>query len=226
MFETPTATLYSTVPTSIPPCPCVSTRCKPVGSDYNNRFNGPGLVLLSKQEILSAKHQDFFPGKEQTIQRGFIEAEIKDLGTVVCSHFSSAFPYYFEYELSYDNYTQQQREEMAVIQEKFSSRDHIVMADFNTGPRVEGPMDSQTSLAGEAPQNYQLWLQAGYNNTYMEADGRCTFCTGNAIVDYPRVAIDFVLFKGDYTARQTQRTLDMSPPLSDHYGVRQTVCRN
>ncbi|KAK3730229.1 hypothetical protein RRG08_034974 [Elysia crispata] len=203
--------------------------CKPVNYAYNNRLNGPGLVLLSKQEILSAKYRDFFPGRELTLQRGFIEAEIKDLGTVVCSHFSATFPYYFEYDLDFANYAQQQQAEMAAIQSRFLSRDHILLADFNTGPQVETASSEDRVLKGKAPQNFQMWIAGGYNFTYLEDDGRCTFCRDNPVVDsniHPNNVIDYVMFKGDYTAQKAERTLDESPPLSDHYGVRQTLCKN
>ncbi|KAK3783239.1 hypothetical protein RRG08_021999 [Elysia crispata] len=200
--------------------------CKPEGYNNNNRLNGPGLVLLSKHEILSANYHNYFPGKELTIQRGYIEAQIADLGTVVCSHFSAVFPYYFEYDLDFSSYVQQQQAEIAVINSRFSSRDHIIMADFNTGPKVETAVSSDRVLAGEAPQNYQIWLSNGYSITYLTDDGRCTFCKDNPLVDYSNNAIDYVMFKGGYTAQPSQRTLDGSPPLSDHYGVRRVVCKN
>ncbi|RUS70340.1 hypothetical protein EGW08_021901, partial [Elysia chlorotica] len=198
----------------------------PEGYDHNNRLNGPGLVVLSKQEIVSASYHSYFPGKELAIPRGYIQAEIADLGTVVCSHFSAVFPYYFEYDLDFSSYVQQQQAEIAVIQSRFASRDHIVMADFNTGPRVETAVSVDKVLAGEAPQNYQLWLDGGYNISYFSDDGRCTFCDNNPLVDYSNNVIDYVMFKGDYTSQSSQRTLDQSPPLSDHFGIRRTVCKN
>ncbi|GFO31989.1 hypothetical protein PoB_005849400 [Plakobranchus ocellatus] len=201
--------------------------CKPEGFTYNNRLNGAGLMLLSKHEIMNASFTEYFPGKELTIQRSFIEAEIKDLGTVTCSHFSAAFPYYFEYDLDFDNYAQQQRAEMSVIHNRYASRDHIMLADFNTGPQVETAATADRILTGEAPGNYQQWLDNGYNTTYMSDDGRCTFCNENPLVDVSNNAIDYVMFKGSsYTASPSQRTLDKSPPLSDHYGVRRTICVN
>ncbi|KAK3730232.1 hypothetical protein RRG08_034977 [Elysia crispata] len=229
LFKTFSEDCISCISLTVTSLSALIDACKPVTNGYNNRLNGPGLALLSKQEILSAEYRDFFPGRELTLQRGFIEAEIKDLGTVVCSHFSAIFPYYFEYNLDFANYVQQQQAEMAVIQSRFQSRDHILLADFNTGPQVETASSEDRVLKGEAPQNFQMWIAGGYNVTYLEDDGRCTFCRDNPVVDsniHPNNVIDYVMFKGDYTAQNAQRTLDESPPLSDHYGVRQTLCKN
>ncbi|KAK3730231.1 hypothetical protein RRG08_034976 [Elysia crispata] len=228
-FKTLSEDCLSCISLTATSLPSLIDACKPVYYAYNNSLNGPGLVLLSKQEILSAEYHDFFPGRELTLQRGFIEAEIKDLGTVVCSHFSAIFPYYFEYDLDFANYVQQQQAEMAVIQSRFQSRDHILLADFNTGPQVETASSEDRVLKGKAPQNFQMWIAGGYNVTYLEDDGRCTSCRDNPIFDnyiHPNSVIDYVMFKGDYTAQKAERTLDESPPLSDHYGVRQTLCKN
>ncbi|KAK3783236.1 hypothetical protein RRG08_021996 [Elysia crispata] len=130
--------------------------------------------------------------------------QIADLGTVLCSNFSAVFPYYFEYDLDFSSYVQQQQAEIAVINSRFSSRDHIIMADFNTGPKVETAVSSDRVLAGEAPQNYQIWLSNGYSITYLTDDGRCTFCKDNPLVDYSNNAIDYVMFKGGYTAQPSQ----------------------
>ncbi|GFR87491.1 RNA-directed DNA polymerase from mobile element jockey [Elysia marginata] len=47
----------------------------------HNRFNGPGLLLMSKHEIVRAEYHDYFPGKKMAVQRGYIEAESRAKGT-------------------------------------------------------------------------------------------------------------------------------------------------
>lgn len=199
--------------------------CKPESGEFDNRYNAPGVVLLSKQEILSAEYTSYFPGKEMTIQRGYIEAQIKDFGAVLCSHFSSVFSTYFEYDnLGSSSYSEQQRAEMEIINRTVASRDAVVMGDFNTGPRVDVAATPDRVLTGEAPDNFQTWLDNGFNTTYITDDGRCTYCKDNDLVSYSNNVIDFVMFRGDYTIINTQRTMDSSPPLSDHYGVKTTLC--
>ncbi|GFS05452.1 hypothetical protein ElyMa_001200900 [Elysia marginata] len=203
------------------------TRCVPDRSQLQNRFNGPGLLLVSKHEILRAEYHDFFPDKMMIIQRGYIEAEIKDFGTVVCSHFSYLLDLSLEYDdtIGFKDYKEQQLAEIAIIDNKFGSRDHVIMADFNTGPRVETADSPDKVLVGEVPENYQVWLDHGYNTTYMTDDGRCTRCIENKLLDGQNNAVDFIMFKGNYIAGKEERVLDCYPPMSDHYGVRRTVCK-
>ncbi|GFR87487.1 hypothetical protein ElyMa_002494100 [Elysia marginata] len=96
-------------------------------------------------------------------EAGVYQEIIKDFGTVVCSHFGYLVPLYLEYDdLGFSDYRQQQRAEMAVIHDKFGSRDHVVMADFNTGPRVESADSPDKVLMGHEPEHYQVWLDHGY----------------------------------------------------------------
>ncbi|GFR88470.1 hypothetical protein ElyMa_002518700, partial [Elysia marginata] len=61
--------------------------------------------------------------------------------------------------------------------------------------------------------------------SYVNDDGRCTYCDDNNPIHPQRNAIDFVMFKGNYAASKAERTLDDSPAMSDHYGVKRTVCK-
>ncbi|GFR87140.1 hypothetical protein ElyMa_000738900 [Elysia marginata] len=151
---------------------------------------------------------------------------IKDFGTVVCSHFSPVLPLYLEHDddLGFSDYKQQQLE-MAVIHNKFASRDHVIVADFNTGPRVETANSLDKVLVGEVPDHYQVWLDNGYNTTYMTDDGRYTHCDDSNATDPRNNAVNFVMFKGDYTAGKEKRVLGCFPTPGDHYGVKRTVCK-
>ncbi|GFR87144.1 hypothetical protein ElyMa_000739000 [Elysia marginata] len=134
-------------------------------SKVSHKFKYHFSPLHSSLNVFNnAKRERLIPEAPCSIgDSAYFSFRIKDFGTVLCSHFSALFPVYFEYDdLGFSDYKQQQLAEMAVIHNKFASRDHVIMGDFNTGPRVETANSPDKVLVGEVPDNYQIWLDNGY----------------------------------------------------------------
>ncbi|XP_060588065.1 uncharacterized protein LOC132743551 [Ruditapes philippinarum] len=101
-------------------------------------INVGGLVLLSKKEIKSVSYTDFHNSTKETLARGYIEAEIKDFATVVCTHLSNKkTDVYFEMDYlnaGITSYKEMNTIEVETLIERFSSvKPSVVMGSFNTG---------------------------------------------------------------------------------------------
>merc|ERR1719244_23136 len=102
----------------------------------DSRFNGPGLMVMSKYPVISAKYTDFFPDKRMFLRRGYLEVEIENIGLVVCTHLSADFKTYYEFDTPYTSYLEQQSAEINKLSSNFGNTDHILLGDLNTGPTV------------------------------------------------------------------------------------------
>ncbi len=107
----------------------------------------------------------------------------------------------------------------------------VVMGDLNNGPATH-------DAEAEFEENYQV-VSAGFDDPYVEQDGRCTFCPDNHLssVDTDAVGrlIDHVLVRGfEASEVAVRRELDKALPIescgatidgnySDHYGVSVTL---
>lgn len=207
-------------------------KCTKTPFQHSKRLNAPGLVLLSKKEVKSACYRSFFPEQDLTIQRGYIQADIDGLGTVICTHLSAQTDHYLEYNLQYPSYGVQQTAEIQTLLELASEwPPHVLLGDLNSGlaQHISNTSENDTAVCSELPENYQLFLDAGYTEPYSEQDGRCTFCDSNPLTDYCSITIDQVLLMGGHLeALEAKRVLDETDPsglpLSDHYGVEATLC--
>jgi endonuclease/exonuclease/phosphatase family metal-dependent hydrolase len=155
---------------------------------------------------------------------------------VFCTHLSPIFAD-IPFPADQGSWQQEQAEQIAVmlayIDEKAADGAPVVLlGDLNTGPAVAG-------LQGEAPENFELFVAAGYRAPYLEEnDVSCTFCPDNPLVGGADGAggkvIDHVLLRGVDGQVATQRLLDETVELeaggqavtscySDHYGVGATI---
>jgi len=206
----------------------VASACAPDFIDRRNRWNSPGLVLLSKSEMSNLKYVDFSPGRDSVVERGYLEADIKNVSKVICTHLTTVSKYNFEYDVDFANYTEQQKNEIDQLITRFGETDHLVMGDLNIGPTVKDNEDSEKNLAGDVQENYNIFKSAGYKDPYLEQDGRCTYCKNNPLVKYyDNNDYDHILVLGDaMKVSQAKRILDGTVPrvISDHFGVEATVC--
>merc|ERR1712025_871779 len=143
----------------------------------------------------NVQYEDYFRGKQLVLQRGFLQAEIENMGQVVCTHLSSPFEDYWEYDMdTLSSFLEQQTEEIQILLQKFGSMDHLLVGDLNTGPARLDFTDKQKNLTEEGKGNFQILEDAGYSTTYIEQDGRCTYCSHNPLVTgTTEFLIDFVL---------------------------------
>ncbi|GFO49843.1 hypothetical protein PoB_007634800 [Plakobranchus ocellatus] len=203
----------------------ITDRChKMFGSDL--RLNPSGLMVMSKKPLFNAIYSPYFDDKDMTLHRGFIQTEVEGVGKIVCTHLTHAFEHYFEYDLPFSNYSEQNLVEIETIHERFGTSNHILAADLNTGQAVSSS-DSEKNLTAQAPESIDLLTSYGYDTEkYLSDDGRCTYCLSNDLVRTHNVAIDNVLLMGNaFSSVTKQRVLDQTDPnLSDHYGVRATLC--
>merc|ERR1719334_3035399 len=60
--------------------------CAPDLTEHDNRFNSPGLLVLSKEPMMNLEYTPFWPGKRQTLERGYIQANVSGVGKTLCTH--------------------------------------------------------------------------------------------------------------------------------------------
>ncbi|XP_050413525.2 uncharacterized protein LOC126827985 [Patella vulgata] len=201
-------------------------RCVPLFHKYR-RFNNQGLLLLSKMKIISARKQTFIDEKvKEILPRGYIEAKIDGIGTVICTHLTTNFSSTkYEYNLKYSSPKEQHADEISHLCETFKYRHgkHIIMGDLNTGPLSE-----KRDLWGDFPNNYKMFHRCGYTSSYEENNGTCTYCTYNSIQNNTTRGklLDHILLTGQsyknpkkiFTRRRKGKNL------SDHFGIQVDVC--
>lgn len=207
----------------------VRSRCwRATGDDL--RMNPSGLMIMSKTALPADKtyYSPYFPGQDMVLHRGYIQTEVDGVGKIVCTHLTSVFPHYWEYDLPFSSYEEQNQAEINVTYNRLQGQDYVIGGDFNTGPAVSSS-DPEKNLTGEALQSYALFQHYGYDtSTYLSDDGRCTYCSDNPLVSYSNNYIDDVLVMGNaFDSVTKQRVLDQkNPPLSDHFGLRARLCKN
>jgi len=195
--------------------------------EQNNRLNKPGLELLSKKTISKISYTSYFPQKDMTVERGYIDADIDGIGKVVCTHLTSVNEYFLEYDTDFTNYRDQQNAEIHQLIAKFKDINHLLVGDLNTGPEVVNYDEPEKNLKWEIEEHFKRLNQSGYRAPYFEQDGRCTFCEDNPLQSSDNKAIDHILVKGEgVKVDKIYRVLDQTVPtqLSDHYGVEAKVC--
>jgi len=198
--------------------------CMPNPSNRLNKMNAPGLMMLSKKPMTDLYYRDFWPGKDMIVKRGYIAANVPEIGRVVCTHLTALFDEYMEYDLTKGSNLAQQAEEINHLIDAFGEDDHLLMGDLNTGPIDTADKNSP----GEGPENFKLLMGAGYTAPYLDQDGRCTYCANNPLTNTrSNHVIDHMLVKGNMvTLKAVERIIDEVEPaaLSDHYGIKANVC--
>lgn len=190
-----------------------------------------GVGLLTNQEV-TASDQLVFPSTLN--RRGVLYAELATAAGpmhVFCTHLTADLS--FNYPGAADSWGDEQRDQiealLVYVAEKAGTEPAVILGDLNTGPALEG-------IAGELPENYALFSDAGWEAPFVSANPACTFCGENPLVGNPgdpkrTVLIDHVLFKNRKGGElSSSRVLDQditinvegsdqTSKLSDHYGV-------
>lgn len=197
---------------------------------YRN-INQPGLLLLSKSVIHHASFVDYHPAStEYTGQYGYLQAQVDDVGQVVCTHVTvNIGSTYMEPSIFINewitSYEEQQRAELGQLAATFDKKSPVILlGDFNVGDAV-GPTTSACQRG-----NYVVMTSVFQTRSH----DACTFCDSpeNAYNGAsPRRVIDHIFFKGfSYKEGSSKRVFDGTKvggyPLSDHYGLKQTLSHN
>ena len=89
--------------------------------------------------------------------------------------------------LLYQNYDEQQYDEISTIFQSITKDMPILMGDFNHGPASPG------GITWELPFHYGLMTARGLFSPYVFEDGRCTFCSTNPTTNFPSdIVIDHI----------------------------------
>jgi endonuclease/exonuclease/phosphatase family metal-dependent hydrolase len=211
----------------------VISSCKSGTTEY--AFGGSfGIGLLSKYPI---EAQELTVLESSTNRRGILYGKLAtELGEVhvLCTHLSAVFSD-IPYPKATGSWAEEQRAQIEVMTamaaERAGTGRAMLLGDMNTGPAGDG-------YVAEVPENYQLFLDAGFVNPYVATpDHPCTFCGTNPLVggndDTGSVVIDHVLVRGFPESATGTRVLDQAVEgescgepatlaYSDHYGVRVT----
>ncbi|XP_060083916.1 uncharacterized protein LOC132563179 [Ylistrum balloti] len=187
-------------------------------------INIPGVVLLSKRRVNSAKTIFFEPNVKQITKRGYIEAEIDGVGTVFCSHSTSnAETEFYEPNLRdvYSNMAEQNlADSRKLTKAALMSDKPLIIGDLNTSPDIPA-----YNVTADFKDSYNHFLSEGFVSPYVTMVGKCTFCRRNPLVkdwNYNNV-LDHVMVR-NHTVLSAKRFYDanipsMDFPMSDHYGV-------
>lgn len=196
-----------------------------------NRFNRPGLLILSKQPLSGTQYVAFHQGKKVLVERGYIRAKVGNNPEYICTHMTAYSPVYFSRGLpQFTSNEEKQFAEIHEIADRFSGSPHVLLGDVNTGPARN--LSGSPELTAEYPANYELLVNAlGYRDPYLLADGRCTYCTHEnpllqRIPNVDGILLDHV-FTRDVSVDldSVKRVLDSSnKPMSDHYGIQMDIC--
>ncbi|MEO8185019.1 MAG: endonuclease/exonuclease/phosphatase family protein [Deltaproteobacteria bacterium] len=198
-----------------------------------------GLLLLSN---LPLAEPDFLRLESSLGDRGVLRARL-DRGAagtldVYCTHLAASLnqvPYTGPYGSWQGERVQQIERFLAWVEEtRAPAGTTALLGDLNCGP--------ETSRASSAsPDAYARFVRAGFEDPYVESDGRCTFCANNplngSVTDPDEGAlIDHILLSGleSGSTPTATRILDQlieidagGTPVqtahSDHYGVQVTV---
>lgn len=205
---------------------------------YEGQF---GIAILSKHPITAS---DTTVLTSHFNRRGIIHAQLDTPAGEVhayCTHLSAVFSDNdgdglpdIPFPEATGSWEEEQADQItaliALTESQAAGKQILLMGDFNTGPAGPG-------YEAEVPENYQLLVDAGFANPYLETDGhQCTYCADNPIIagdtadDESSAAIDFVLLKGFPGAATGTRIIDdeieitscdetEASAYSDHYGV-------
>lgn len=206
---------------------CVNT---PIEYAYGGSF---GTGILSKHPLGTVEEHVFTStSNRRSVLHTTLELEDGPLD-VYCTHLTAVFDT-IPYPRDSGDWA---AEQLAQIQEmetwiaETSGDRKILLGDLNTGPGGDG-------IVAEAPEGFAALQDAGWDDPYIDLDGRCTFCSTNPLIvgadDNDDRLIDHVLLKGveataatrvlDGTITADSCAFDLSvAALSDHYGVSVTV---
>ncbi|XP_045216729.2 uncharacterized protein LOC123566566 [Mercenaria mercenaria] len=188
--------------------------------NIRNRFNIPGVLLLSSRPLKHVRITRFVQNKKLFIPRAYISAEVEGVGTVACTHTSADLSYSYFEDLKYASWEEQNLDEARVL---LQSQKHVhravIMGDLNGGPTVP---EFRVSSDFDAAYNYIT--SRGYMSSYVVLPGVCTWCRYNPLSKASKnIVLDHILTK-NLNVIGTRRVLDdfheeKDFPLSDHFGI-------
>ncbi|KAH3884404.1 hypothetical protein DPMN_008382 [Dreissena polymorpha] len=192
--------------------------------------NEPGLLLLSKLPIAEAGYTEYHPKTRCFIERGYLEANMVELGKVVCTHNTHYPEHYFEMDHiaigTHASYLEQGIDERNQLIRNFGYvAPLIILGDFNvggaTGPFINDDLPEEFDrlcLYFDILPATQCSLCWPHENPYNKI--------GSATLN---VVVDHIFFKG-LTALKTERVITPHEfvlpsllPLSNHNGVMTTL---
>ncbi|XP_065843019.1 uncharacterized protein [Oscarella lobularis] len=228
--------------------------CLVLGNPITGLFNDPlsclgdtgvsyastnGLLLLSKIPLRNAVADSFniAAGEIQVVTRGYLSAEVENLGTVICSHFPTYHgtpedPYIGPVE--FESVEEEQNAYFQQLMNRYSSKSPLfLIGDYNHGPSIGD------AIAAAYPRVYEEVLARGFISPAVTKVGLCTFCSENVIIssDYipgtlvnrstnaTGVLIDHIYIPSQLSSnvmgarRIYDSVLPLGVPLSDHYGM-------
>ncbi|KAL3866389.1 hypothetical protein ACJMK2_043691 [Sinanodonta woodiana] len=193
--------------------------------NFTAMVNVPGLLLFSKLKLLNASAVEYHPNVKEVAKRGYIQANIEKIGTVVCTHLSTPFlgNLYPEAFHKYGNYSVQNMAEVNKLLAAVKGITPLVLAgDFNTGPK-----QPKSDVCAKLPESYNV-LTSSEASLVPTTIKKCTFCTGNTWLKQKcGWTIDHIFLRG-HTLKCITRILDdpfvqKQHYISDHYGVMATI---
>lgn len=192
-----------------------------------NQMNVPGLLVLSKRNLHNTKMVYFRPNVKQLLPRGYLMAEVPELGAVACTHTAANLgKIYYEPNLKsqISSWEEENMQDAGILIRDLSSFPKtIIMGDLNSSPSIP---DKQ--IQGDFERTLALFTKKNYTTPYTDLCGLCTFCAENNLVPYKTSWIlDHILIRG-MKAQQAKRVMDMKIPghnvhPSDHYGIQVEV---
>lgn len=193
--------------------------------NVRNRFNIPGLLLLSSRPLRHVHVTRFVEKKKLFIPRAFIHAEVEGIGTVACTHTSANLgPVYFEDLDKCTNWREQNLDEArTLVQTQAHAHNAVIMGDLNSSPAVP-----EADVSSDFNDALDYITGQGYTPSYTERTGICTWCRYNPLSEASRYLIlDHILTK-NLTVVGTRRVFDdilneETCPLSDHFGIEITL---
>ncbi|XP_069114803.1 uncharacterized protein [Argopecten irradians] len=194
--------------------------------DYLKReaMNVPGVVLLSKRKISSAKAVFFEPNVKQILRRAYLEVEIEGVGTVLCSHTASNIgEQYYEPNLLhvYSSWEEQNLADSRKLTDAARlATKPLIMGDLNTSPSIPAH-----NVTGDFEGAYNFFLSEGFASPYVALVGKCTYCLTNPLMHgWTHSHVLDHIFVRDHTVLGAKRLYvenitGHNFPMSDHYGI-------
>lgn len=208
--------------------------CKGVFSDGIVYDGHNGLAVLSRHPLEATEHLAFdFSLTARSALHVAVTPADGDPFDAYCTHLASDLSSTLSYpeDGPYASYAEENASQasdlLAFVDDTATAETVVLLGDFNHGP-------------GELPDNYEIMLDAGYEDPIADADVACTFCPENTLLEGADDVDDlidhiYVRTPGSIESAQTvfDETVEVTladgttaqSNLSDHYGVEVELLR-
>jgi endonuclease/exonuclease/phosphatase family metal-dependent hydrolase len=192
-----------------------------------------GIGMLTSESVLE---DDFLRFESEQLARGALYAKVRtgtELGDVhfFCTHLTAdtrSIPFPDRVRSWSSEHEREVSDLLAWMERKAQGGPIVLLGDLNTGPALG------RAAHARAPKQYERFLQAGFQNAYVETPtAACTFCNSNLVsggAGRGGSLIDHVLLRGTLATSRVWRELDaplelsvgqrrIKTHLSDHYAL-------